>query len=625
MVSNTCNYLFVLFAKHFQLIDHFVAGLHFFILNLAEEVKSLQKEHLNREVSAAIEDLADQISASSIFSLPPDDGEKMCLQWRLALKVNLSNEVRHRSLTVEFSVLVERFLNIQLIEKELKTLKEFSFEKREKLQKLLKQNEIKWTKSLEKARQLIFFTNLDWGPKPIYLKSWLDCGGKPKVAAELENYLVNRLLWDQQANNSLPNQLKTVNDLFIMAYFCDSVNRKDTRIMKNVTIQMPFCLPYVGKMVRQDQVETEFFEVRRGIYISAREDDNIVKLSSMRSGLSLFELSSIRLGCFSLKREVTSSIKKLQSLQMEPTGVELVTRSSVMTRTEPRFLSADFDIAHELLYKLDSEGFAVVTFNGSFHEIQIDTHFSSLFDDVKRQSFKPDGTDKVKEWLTTPNGSVEMIISSMRDACTELMNKMDAALSVNDVSVIHKYGHQELMIMAPGAKNQRPKVDAVQRTICSDKRVSEGNISVICKPIIHCFDFSIIDYISGLLVSVNCSSIEQSIHIWPETYRAQRIIDAAQYPTRETLRDIWKWALPSCEKKTVSIPVNGCVVFLSGCVYSGAANSTNHFLLQGYCSFVREPVTERVSNAGLTEVCFYLNSIMHCLFNIFYHDSSAIL
>lgn len=452
--------------------------MHFFILKPAEESKF--KQRFSEAFSEAVQELASHISTMFTSST---SGNGRPQQWNMAMKYQLTNEIRHERLTKAFHSLVKVFFQIQDRQEELRKTNETIFDPN--LGRILQEEDdhlktfrSKWKVHIREAKNLSFATKLNWGDTPIVLKSWLDCG--QRWSSRLETFMTNRMLWNTEADTSLPAELKSINDLFIRAYFCQSVD-KEVKLMKNVSIDIPFCLPIVGKIVRGEPATAEtLFTVTKGVYICDKEgENNIVTISRVNSGTCLFTVSQIRLGCISLKSNVASSSK----LQPLCSAQQVSIGHSVSQAPSSIYLKADTNIG-DVVNKLDNAGFAVVSFNDCFADrvaqILPSGHLSSLSSEsVKREWFQLDGQDKFEEWQTPTKEFVEVIVGPMQDACTELMKCIDAVVFGE---YTREYMHQRLMLASPGAKNQRPVVDVVRQSRRGmSTATSKGSLSVIGK------------------------------------------------------------------------------------------------------------------------------------------------
>jgi len=444
--------------------------VHFFLLR-AEDVRSL----FSKKLKETVFNLVKEVSATFAVSCA-NANAKVSHQWSAAIQHNMLNENRHHLLTKTLHNMVKRFFRIQdrqeeLKRKDLRMISEIGMHLPADDSELTRLRRL-WDIDLENAKNLCFFTNFNWGPIPIRLRSWLDCNNDVTLAKRLEGYMVNRLLWNSNTSDVLPDELKTINDIFIKAYFCETLDSAVTKLMKNVGINVPFCLPFIGDIVRGDgQENSAFFKVRQGIYIREIERGNILTIEDVSSGACLFRVSQTRLGCISLKNDVVSD-SKIQSL---------CGQVSISQAPELRFLKSDTNIV-DVIQKLDDEGYVVVSFNDTFvtsvTQILPDGHLSQLSSGVvKREWFDLDG---VEEWQTPIKEVVEVIIGPMREACTELMKCIDVALFGNGNYDLHRFMHQKLLLASSGAKNQRPVVDVVcQGKILSNMAVSQGILSVI--------------------------------------------------------------------------------------------------------------------------------------------------
>lgn len=91
-------------------------------------------------------------------------------------------------------------------------------------------------------------------------------------------------------------------------------------------------------------------------------------------------------------------------------------------------------------------------------------------------------------------------------------------------------------------------------------------------------------FLSDFSSPANVSSDEQSVHIWPNSFRYIQALEATDGLSSEQ-RSLLMSCFSGITMTEISIPCYGCIVFPSDTLHSGAPNRTKEHRFRGFCMF----------------------------------------
>lgn len=429
----------------------------------------------------------------------------MTHQYMIASRLGLSNKVRHQSLTARLKVLVSLALKINDYSNDDDEIlcstsrQKCSTSKQKQVGWKLESLKEKFVKETKSAENFLLFSNFDWGPDKIYLKSWMDCGGNSELASRLESYMAQRLLWNGRATHSLDAMLQKVNKLFFQAYFYISQGGILT-LMENVTIKYPFVLPYTGNIVRDNSLESKDLAlmVQQNIFIKPNLEggDYTGHFATSKNPQNMFEVCRSRIGCISVKQGFSMASRVLKCDFYDSPETNALNSSDnddvVVMLRQYKFLDPNIDNTH-CIKQLEQKGFVVVHFTDNFRSsiatiLGGDT-LNAVLDQVGQDCVGVSDSrseQDQREYFTLKSLGDSVLATIIRglmcQCCLEVMNSIDDASRSHPHTLVFEEGNSPgvCVISTPGAATQRPHADCVQNASCR-KRVSASSLSIFGK------------------------------------------------------------------------------------------------------------------------------------------------